>query len=183
MSGRFYVGQPDYLEQLNELDDLIAGAAYAADNVTVADAGNYFTATDVEGVLQEIGDSLPTGDIAELAVANTFTKAQTSQMVNLGTVTGTVTPNASLSNTFRMVLGGNITLANPTNLSSGQNFGVHIIQDATGGRTVSFGSMFKFTGGVPPELSVAQNARDFLACTYDDVSNVLVCSLGVKGAA
>lgn len=183
MSGRFYVGQPDYLEQLNELDDLVAGAAYTADNVTVADAGNYFTATDVEGVLQEIGDALPDGNVAELAVANTFTKAQSSAINNLGTVTGTVTIDASASNTVRMVLGGNITLAAPTNPLSAQNLGIHIIQDATGSRTVTWNSVFKWAGAVPPTLTILANGRDFVACTYDPVSAVWVCSLGVKGAS
>jgi hypothetical protein len=115
--------------------------------------------------------------------ANTFTKSQTSALVNLTTVTGTVTINASNGNVQRLVLGGNITLAAPTNPLSGQNLGLHIIQDATGGRTITWNAIFKWAGGTLPTLSTAANARDFIAMTYDDIDNVWICSLAVKGAA
>lgn len=120
---------------------------------------------------------------AQLGVANIFTKSQTSALVDLGTVTGTVTLDASAGNTQRLVLGGNITLANPNNAMSGQNLGIHLIQDGTGSRTITWGAAFKWAGGTAPTLTTTANGRDFLACTYDNVSSVWVCSLGVKGAA
>lgn len=135
------------------------------------------------GKLQAQVSALSAAVGAQLGVANVFTKAQTSQMVNLGTVTGTVTLDASAGNTQRLVLGGNIAMLAPSNPMSGQNLGIHLIQDATGGRTVSWNSAFKWASGTPPTLTTAANGRDFLACTYDDVSSVWVCSLGVKGAA
>jgi hypothetical protein len=120
---------------------------------------------------------------SSLAVANTFTKSQTSQMVTRGTVTGTVTIDASAGNSQRMVLGGNITLAAPSNPMSGQNLGLHIIQDGTGSRIITWNAVFKWAGGTAPSLSTTASARDFVAMTYDDVSAVWICSLSVKGAA
>lgn len=75
--------------------------------------------------------------------------------------------DASLSDNWRVTLGGNRTLANPTNPIDGQVLNLRIIQDATGGRTLAYGSAFKFPGGSPPVLSTAANARDFLSAQYD----------------
>lgn len=135
------------------------------------------------GKLQAQITALSASAGAQLGVANVFTKSQSSALVNLGTVTGTVTIDASAGNTQRLVLGGNITLANPNNAMSGQNLGIHIIQDGTGSRTITWGAAFKWAGGTAPTLTTTANGRDFLACTYDNVSSVWVCSLGVKGAA
>jgi hypothetical protein len=87
----------------------------------------------------------------------------------------TISVDASLSNNFSVTLGGNRTLANPTNLTSGMVLNFFIDQDATGSRTLSFGSAYKFPGGAAPALSTAANAKDLLSCIYD--GSVLRCNL------
>lgn len=109
-----------------------------------------------------------------LDAANTFTKAQTVAQVTLTDGT-TITPDASLSNNFRVVLAGNRALANPTNLVAGQIINFIIVQDTTGTRTLTYGTMFKWPGATPPTLSTAANAVDVLSCYYDGTN--LLCSM------
>lgn len=87
----------------------------------------------------------------------------------------TITIDASLSGNFRVTLGGNRTLANPTNLSDGQVFNIRIKQDDVGGRTLSYGSMYAFPGGVAPVLTTAADALDFMSCQYDAADGTLIC--------
>ncbi len=59
-----------------------------------------------------------------------------------------------------VVLGGNRTLDNPSNVTVGQSGSIFIVQDGTGNRTLSFGSSFDFAGGTAPTLSTGANAVD-----------------------
>jgi hypothetical protein len=88
----------------------------------------------------------------------------------------TINVNARLGNTFRVTLAGNRTLANPTNLTSGQQMFFRIKQDGTGSRTLAYGSKFKFPGGAPV-LSTAAASLDILACQYDANDDTLTCVL------
>ena len=76
----------------------------------------------------------------------------------------TVTPNLASYTGFTLTATGNFTLANPTGQSAGQPFWIAITQDGTGGRTCTFGSNFKFEGGVAPVLSAAAGYTDVLWC-------------------
>jgi hypothetical protein len=64
------------------------------------------------------------------------------------------------SNNFTLTLGGNRTLANPSNLTAGQSGSIFIVQDATGSRTLAYGNQYDFIGGTAPTLSTAANAVD-----------------------
>ena len=56
------------------------------------------------------------------------------------------------------------TLANPNNIKTGQKGLLYLVQDATGNRTITtWGTVFKFPGGVKPTLSTAGNAVDVLS--------------------
>lgn len=69
---------------------------------------------------------------------------------------------------FRLTLGGNRTLANPTNATGGQMVNIRVHQDATGSRTLGYGTKYKFPGGTAPVLSTAASAADMLSFQYDD---------------
>jgi hypothetical protein len=73
-----------------------------------------------------------------------------------------IATNAALANTFTVTLAGNRTLANPTNLVSGSTYIWQVTQDATGSRTLAYGSAFKWAGGVAPTLTTAANAVDII---------------------
>lgn len=61
-----------------------------------------------------------------------------------------------------VVLGGNRALGNPSAEKIGQTGCIRIVQDATGGRTLTYGSQWLFAGGVTPTLSTAANKHDLL---------------------
>lgn len=66
-----------------------------------------------------------------------------------------------------VTLGGNRTLANPTNLLAGASYAVKVTQDGTGSRTLAYGSVYKWAGGVVPVLSTAASAVDILTFISD----------------
>jgi hypothetical protein len=74
----------------------------------------------------------------------------------------TITPDFAAAENFSVTLGGNRTLANPTNITAGQSGVIAVSQDATGGRTLAFGSYWKFEGGAVPSLSTTPSALDLL---------------------
>ncbi len=88
----------------------------------------------------------------------------------------TVTPDASVSNNFELVLTGNVTIANPTNLQHGMVLNFCVDQDATGGHTIAFGSLYKWPGGTPPTWATTASAKNFFSAYYD--GSVLRCSGG-----
>jgi hypothetical protein len=61
-----------------------------------------------------------------------------------------------------VTLTGNITTMTLNNVKAGQAGTITFIQDATGGRTAVFNSIFKFAAGVTPLLSTSPNAVDVL---------------------
>lgn len=75
---------------------------------------------------------------------------------------GTITPDFNTGFNFSVTLGGNRTLANPTNLKVGQSGVIAVAQDATGSRSLAFGSYWKFPGGAP-SLSTTASATDLIS--------------------
>lgn len=110
-----------------------------------------------------------------LAAANAFTKGQTVTTVAL-TDGATIATDASLGNHFKVTLGGNRALANPTNLQDGQIINWRVTQDVTGTRTLTFGSMFKWSGGSAPALTSAANSVDYITAQYFADTGVLIAS-------
>lgn len=102
------------------------------------------------------------GTIGLLNQVQVFSAAQRGTITTL-TDGATITPNFATSNHFTVTLGGNRTLANPSNLVAGQSGVIFVLQDATGSRTLSYGSSWDFTGGTAPTLSTGASAVDLLA--------------------
>jgi hypothetical protein len=99
-----------------------------------------------------------------LANVNDFTKDQgTAPNTGLST-SGTINTDVSTSNEFPFTLVGNGTLANPTNVVAGHTYLWSPKQDATGSRTLAYGTNFKWQGGTAPTLSTTANAVDWITC-------------------
>jgi hypothetical protein len=79
--------------------------------------------------------------------------------------------NLNTGQTATVVLGGNRTLDNPTNMKDGASYALLVKQDATGGRTLTYGTAYKWPGGTPPTLSTGANAVDLLTF-YSDGTNM-----------
>lgn len=135
-----------------------------------------------------VGDLLYAATTTTLAKRTVGTSAQIlgvvsglpSWVTRFGVTTlvdgATVTLDASLTTSYRWVIGGNNTLLNPTNPVNGKTIYVRIVQDATGTRLITWDSKYKFSGGTPA-LSVAPNAKDLLVCQYDSVEDTWFCQL------
>lgn len=91
--------------------------------------------------------------------AQTFTAAQRGAISTLTDGT-TITPDFAVANNFTVTLGGNRTMANPTNLAAGQSGSIFIVQDGTGSRTLAWGSYWDFTTGTAPTLTTTAGAID-----------------------
>jgi hypothetical protein len=65
-----------------------------------------------------------------------------------------------------IVLGGNRALATPTNLQRGVYI-LHVVQDSTGNRALSFSSAFKWAFATAPVLSTGASKRDVISLVCD----------------
>jgi len=99
---------------------------------------------------------------ANTAFTNTAQSFSAAQRGSISTLTdgATITPDFALANNYSVTLGGNRTLANPTNLTAGQSGSIFVVQDGTGSRTLAYGSYWDFAGGTAPTLSTAANSVD-----------------------
>ena len=147
-------------------------SAYDLANAALPKAGGTMTGTITFAAGQTISGYLATGDIgvtvqgydadtAKTDVAQSFTAAQRGSITAL-TDGATITPDFALANNYSVTLGGNRTLANPTNLTAGQSGCIWITQDGTGSRTLAYGSQWDFTGGTAPTLTTAASSVDCL---------------------
>ena len=64
-----------------------------------------------------------------------------------------------------VTLGGNRTLGSPSNMKVGQSGYIRIVQDGTGGRTLSYAAYWEFDGGTAPTLSTGASDEDMLYYT------------------
>lgn len=122
-------------------------------------------------------------DVRAFLAVNGVTLANTAawtknQYVAPATLTyaSTVTPDASTSNNFELTLTGACTLANPINLVNGMVLNFCIDQDATGGRVLTLGSLYKWPGGTVPTWVTTASAKNFFSAYYD--GSVLRCNGG-----
>ena len=132
-----------------------AAASYTLTLPNNTGTNSQFLTTNGSGVLSW---SSPAGGVS-LSVANTWTAGQRAEITTL-TDGATVTPDFNDSNNYVLVLGGNRTIANPTNITAGQSGSIFITQDATGSRTASWGSYWDWAAGTAPTLSTGANQVD-----------------------
>ena len=105
------------------------------------------------------------GDTTGLGETTATDQLEGRYSVEVATLTdgATITPDFGANQNFTVTLGGNRTLANPSNVTSdkvGQVGSIFVVQDGTGSRTLSFGSNWDFIGGTAPTLSTAASAVD-----------------------
>jgi hypothetical protein len=119
-------------------------------------------------------------ELAQVAVKNaaqSFTAAQRGTVSAL-TDGATITPDFAVANNFSVTLGGNRTLANPSNLTAGQGGVITITQDGTGSRTFAYGSYFKFPAGTAPTLTTTAAAVDVLAYYVESATRITARLVG-----
>jgi hypothetical protein len=95
------------------------------------------------------------------------------ELVNLDTIN----TDCSLSQTFHITLGRNVIFSNPSNIENGKTYTWKIKQDDVGGRTATFGSLFRFPSGLAT-LSTEPGTVDFVNGIA--INGTIYCTL-VKG--
>ena len=133
---------------------------------TQADLTGYAQDSDIGSTIQAFD-----ADTAKTDVAQTFTAAQRGTITTL-TDGATVTPDFATSNNYTLTLGGNRTIANPTNLTAGQSGSIFLVQDTTGSRTAAWGSYWDFAGGVAPVLTTTASAVDRIDYVVRSTSSI-----------
>ena len=152
-------------EQMSHLAEMNAGTHPLADTVTLADPDDLTKKFRFDGVgisdsnkrVLTIQDSDLT--VAGINVAQEFTATQNFNATTL-TDASTIAWDASANQVTSVTLGGNRTLGASTNQVDGGVYVISIIQDGTGGRTLSFNSNYKFAGGTAPTVTSTASARD-----------------------
>jgi hypothetical protein len=142
----------------------IAGLAVTDGNVIVGDGTNWVaesgaTARTSLGLAIGVDVQAYDADTAKTDVAQNFTAAQRGAISAL-TDGATITPDFAVANNFSVTLGGNRTMANPSNLVAGQSGSIFITQDGTGSRTLAWGSYWDFAAGTAPTLTTTAGAVD-----------------------
>jgi len=151
-----YVSGAAYLLTANNLSELTASAATVRTNLGLA-IGTNVQAYDA--------------DTAKTDVVQTFTAAQRGAITTL-TDGATITADFATTNHFQVTLGGNRTLANPSNQTAGQSGAIRVVQDGTGSRTLAYGSNWKFPNGTAPTLTTTANAVDVLVYFVESASRI-----------
>lgn len=157
--------------------DVIAAMILAGNglDVTYNDGADTFT-IDVDVTEIEPTDS-------DMWTGTNSTKAVTPKKIFDAAVTQTLTDGATINwdgnagLNFKVTIAGNRTLANPTNMKTGQSGLIIVTQDATGSRTLAYGSNFRFPGGAAANvLSTGANAIDVISY-YVRSDGTLLCTL------
>ncbi len=101
-----------------------------------------------------------------LATVNAWTKQQYFAKAAL-TDGVNIAWNLDNAQTAAVTLAGNRTLDNPTNMKDGAHYTLKVVQDATGSRTLAYGSAYKWPSGVAPTLTTTASAVDLLTFWSD----------------
>lgn len=146
-------------------DTVDAHDASAISNVA---AGN-IVATTVQAAIDELD-----GEKGGKDVANTWTAGQRGEVTTL-TDAASITSDLAASNNFTVTITADRTLANPSNMTVGQSGVYYVVQDSTGGWTLSFGSYWKFVDGGVPDTGV-MGASAWGLIVYEVRSTTLIAA-------
>jgi len=135
------------------------GAAYPG---VLSVNGNITAKNDITA---EAGANLVGSASLNVATANSLGLTKYNETnVSGGTVSGTITPDASTGTIYKYTLNGAITLNSITNVVAGTSMTIILTQDATGTRTLT--STWKFANG-EKTLSTIPNYIDIISVFYD----------------
>ena len=113
--------------------------------------------------LQPANAILTASDIPD----NIITAAKLSYVESALTDGSTITWNAATQEVCKVTLAGNRTMAAPTNSTTGQFISILVIQDGTGGRTISWNAVFEFTADTAPTLTATASKGDVFVFRYN----------------
>jgi len=100
--------------------------------------------------------------VVEAGSLKVGTSARAYNPITTLTDAASIAVDFALGNNFLVTIGGNRTLAAPTNAVAGQTGQIYIIQDGTGSRTLAYNSAYQFVSGASPTLSTGAADVDIL---------------------
>ena len=107
--------------------------------------------------------ALAASDIAD----DIITSAKLNYSESTLTDQATITWDASTQDVCKVTLGGNRTLAAPTNNTTGQFISILVIQDGTGSRTLTWNAVFEFAADTAPTLTTTASKGDVFVFRYN----------------
>ena len=107
--------------------------------------------------------ALTASDIAD----DLITSAKLNYTESTLTDQATVAWDASTQDVCKLTLGGNRTLAAPTNNTTGQFISILVIQDGTGSRTLTWNAVFEFASDTAPTLTTTASLGDVFVFRYN----------------
>jgi len=108
------------------------------------------------------------GSPALAAGGTTVEQSALAPAVVMLTDSPTINLDTSQGNDFRVTIGGNRTVASPVNPTDGQKITFQVTQGGSGSNTVTWGSAYEFSAGLPqPALSTAAGDTDLLGFIYN----------------
>lgn len=143
---------------------LVAGDMPSGATIIVIYDGTYFQLASVNG-----------NEVRKSAVG-AFTAQQYFAEATL-TDASSIAWDLDAAQSAKVTLGGNRTLANPSNMKAGGTYILRVIQDGTGSRTLSLASAYKKAGGATLTLTTTAAAVDILSFYSDGTYMYLIPSL------
>ena len=107
--------------------------------------------------------ALTASDIAD----DLITSAKLNYTESTLTDQATITWDASTQDVCKVTLGGNRTMAAPTNNTTGQFISILVIQDGTGSRTLTWNAVFEFASDTAPTLTTTASKGDVFVFRYN----------------
>lgn len=101
-----------------------------------------------------------------LDVVGTYSTAKANVASQTLTDAATINWDTSLGQIATVTLGGDRTMAAPTNLKVG-TYILHVVQDGAGNRTITWNSVFKWPAAQAPVLSTTASRRDLFSFVCD----------------
>ena len=110
--------------------------------------------------------------VVEAGSLKVGTSARAYNPITTLTDAASIAVDFALGNNFLVTIGGNRTLAAPTNAVAGQTGQIYVIQDSTGSRTLSYNSAYQFVSGAAPTLSTGAADVDILVYSTRSASTI-----------
>ena len=140
------------------------GTAASADLGTGADNVAVVSANDLRYPRVSVtSNATLRGDLnIEAGSLKVGTSARAYNPITTLTDAASIAVDFALGNNFLVTIGGNRTLAAPTNAVAGQTGQIYVVQDSTGSRTLAYNSVYQFVSGASPTLSTGAADVDIL---------------------
>lgn len=160
-------GEPVIVKKLDSSTNVVTIQRGGSDVINVAATSVTLTLPNQSAVFMPNGSGVWMVMAGDVPLTQLDARYAKSALVPL-TDAATIATDVSIGSLFRVTLGGNRTLGNPTNPVDGQRVMWELIQDATGSRTLALDTKFVVSPDIGTiTLSTTATRRDHLGAVYN----------------